>query len=166
MRKRVLLGIVVGLSAVVAVAVTFWFVSDLPPAPFVQVSSEAYNETNVQSKTAKLVLLAEEYGRAQNIEQQKDCVAAVDAVIGDTASPEDLALLAIWAEQQQPWLTSSCVYRSIFFGDIQKLAAMRGNQRAAYAIWKIRESLVHEHRWDGHLSEVVQEAQRKQQLRE
>lgn len=163
MRGALLIAMVVALLATGAVVGAFLFLTDLPPAPVVQLPSEAYKEARLQSKIEQLTSLAARLGTTSEIEQQKQCEAAVAAIIGSSASPEDLALLAIWAERQEPWLTSNCVYRTIFFGDINKLAELRGDKRAEYGLWKIRESLFHQRRWDGHVSEAVEEAQQKQQ---
>jgi hypothetical protein len=140
---------------------------DLPPPPFVILPLDAYNAGRLHSKKVMLRSLADEYNQNRTVESSKEtdlCDQRIHKIIGEDVSPEDLALLAIWAESSDPYLEShNIVYRNLFYGNLFSLAKMKGNSRAAYALWKIRESLARVHRWDGELAESMESAQSDQQ---
>ncbi|MBY0545917.1 MAG: hypothetical protein K2W95_01370 [Candidatus Obscuribacterales bacterium] len=154
---------IIAASALGAAAVLLGSVllSDLPPAPNVDggLAPNAYDEKRLEAKLQRFLLLARQHKTITRVGLEQE----LKLIIGDSPTPEDLGVIANWAERADPWMRSgNTVYDELFYGSIGKLVSMKSDSRAAYALWKIREGLVSRHRWDGHLAEVIEEGQSKQ----
>ena len=161
-----------------AVIVGFWWCGyELPPTlippgdfNFSSISSRA---TELRNLEPKYLADVDFYLRAPANQKPPECnlvyvkvdptyFALVDRIVGKDASPEDLAMLAIWAEQQDPWLESrNHVYSIVFYGNIGRLGKLK-TMRARYALWRIRAALAQSIHLDGHLAESIVEAQDEQ----
>jgi hypothetical protein len=87
---------------------------------------------------------------------------AVEKIIGENASPEDLAMLAIWAEQHDPWVSSqNQIYSIVFYTSVVRLGDKK-DQRSKYALWKVRNSVALSGHFDADLAETLDEMQERQ----
>ncbi len=82
----------------------------------------------------------------------------VKKLMSSCDSPNDLATLAIWAEKQNPWLSSSCyVYQYLFETNVLRLGKM--GKPGSDNLKRIKEALSKRGHLDGHLAEVIEEAE-------
>lgn len=94
-----------------------------------------------------------------SVDLSRNVAPKIEAIIPANLAPDDLAKLALWAESRDPGLTSdSYIYRYLFVTNLQKLSKIR-NERAYSAIKRVKRELKNRKRYDGHLSETIEEAE-------
>lgn len=133
----------------------------------------AYDESHVSAKEAEFTKLADEYRADAN--RPGETGAQLQKRIGDkynrrftqilgaSNSPEDLAMLALWA-YHQPGFWGDNVYDGLFFGNIALLGKMK-DDRAKYALWRIRKQVQDDGKFDAHYAETIIEAEEMQSKR-
>jgi len=174
MPKRILSVIqLIFLSCFLVAIVLWWLGFELPPALF---APGNYDSSSIAARITELKALlpqydndVNEYLRNQNnnpnlvyMKLDPKYYAKIDEIVGKDASPEDLAMLAIWAEREDPWLEHErLIYRLVNGTSVSRLAKAK-DIRSRYALWKVRQALVQEGHFDGGLACGIVESEEEQ----
>lgn len=139
------------------------------PIPKPALPASAYDESRLSAKKAQFRQLADDYrydpnrvGTAAQFAKRvgNKYEQRFEEILGKGNSPEDLAMLALWA-YKQPGFWGDCIYNGLFFGNIALLGEMKGD-RAKYALSKIRQQVQLDGHFDGYYAESIVEAEEQQ----
>jgi hypothetical protein len=133
-----------------------WFPGlELPPS---LIPPASYEPKSIEKRITQLNALT-----AIHDPNGTDYRSAVEQIIGEHASPEDLAMLAIWAEQHDPWISlKDPMHYHVFYTSVFRLGKSK-DPRSKYALWKVRNSVaLSGGHFDAQLAEVLDEMQEQQ----
>ncbi len=89
----------------------------------------------------------------------------VQQVINPSTSDDDLVMLAIAAETQDPWLSySEKIYQTVFYECVFSLGK-RKTKSAVRGLNKIKNYLIRHSHFDGHLAETIEEVEENQRTK-
>ncbi len=163
--------VVVACISALTIALAFLVGFELPPKVS-NLPSDAYDEARVRPKEIQLSKIAADYmaeyrinvGEAAAQQRNERYERLIDGIIDPSTTPEELAMLAIWAHHRNPEIGGkNAVENGVYFGNIYRLGKIKGD-RAAYALWKIRIATFLSGYLDAHYAEEIVEAQEAQRL--
>lgn len=138
-------------------------------------SSAASESTSYERIKTQLTALAQRYAVEKtqipheggptdhgNVLLSQQYAHKIELITGSSLNESELADLAIWAESTDPWFKSSnYVYFYVFDKSVFRLGSRKG-VTAMKSLQRVKESLVKKGRFDGHLAEVISEAEDRQ----
>ena len=167
-RSKILLAIA-GAASIAAVVLGLGWFGLIPPQQPANLPGDAFLIDRLKEKELALSELNTQYLREDRsnaktrYDLQKKYGSQIDQLVGADATPEDLALLALWAHREEHQLmpTEKYVLYYVFFNGIDRLGKLKGD-RAKYALWKVKEDVVKSGQYDGAYCAELEEAAKSQ----